>query len=269
MTFTNTSVGIIGLGFVGNAVRESYAFSYVDVKTVDPDPKKNTKYNYKDLLSCDAIFVCVPSPMKEDGSCDTSILEEVLSHYKDYQGVIISKVTAVPSVYKQLNKVYPNLVHAPEFLTASNAVRDYASATFAVIGGSVPAYVREAERIIRLGQEKLIDVHLCSIEEAALAKYVINSFLATKVVFMNEIKNLADRQGIDYANIVDIVQLDKRIGSTHLQVPGPDGQLGYGGACFPKDIRALLKYAESLDVNLTVIDTAAKKNTILRLTEPK
>ena len=269
MTFTNTSVGIIGLGFVGNAVLESYKLGFVDVKAVDPDPKKNTRYTYKDLLSCDAIFVCVPSPMKEDGSCDTSILEQVLSHYKDYQGVIISKVTAIPSVYRRLNQVYPNLVHAPEFLTASNAVRDYASATFAVIGGRVPAYTREAERIIRLGQQNLKEVHLCSIEEAALAKYVINSFLATKVIFMNEIKNLADKQGIDYTNVADIVRLDNRIGSTHLQVPGPDEQLGYGGACFPKDVSALLKYAESLDVNLNVIDIAAKKNILLRLTSSK
>lgn len=269
MTFTNTSIGIIGLGFVGNAILDSYVLGYADIKTVDTDPNKKTNYTYKDLLSCDAIFVCVPSPMKDDGSCDPSILENVLAHFKDYQGVIISKVTAVPSVYKRLNEMYPNLVHAPEFLTANNAVKDYARATFSVIGGRIPAYVREAERIIHLGQQNLKEVHLCSIEEAALAKYVINSFLATKVVFMNEIKMLAEKQGIEYANVAEIVRLDKRIGSTHLQVPGPDGYLGYGGICFPKDVSALLKYAESIDINLNVVDAAAKKNTMLRLTLPK
>lgn len=207
--------------------------------------------------------------MKPDGSCDAGILEDVLTHFKDYSGVIISKVTAVPSVYKQLNELYPNLVHAPEFLTAANANFEYANATFSVIGGRISAYVREAERIIRLGQTDLKEVHHCSIEEAALAKYVINSYLATKVVFMNEIKSLADNAGIEYSNVIDIIKLDHRIGNTHMKVPGPDGKLGYGGACFPKDVSALLKYAESLDTNLNIIDTANKKNILLRLTSSK
>jgi len=264
-----SSIGIVGLGYVGNAVFESYNFSAFNVKTLDTDPRKNTSHSYSDLMSCEAVFVCVPSPMNSNGSCNSSILEEVLSHFKDYEGVIISKVTALPSVYRKLNDEYPNLVHAPEFLTAHNAVNDYLESKFAIIGGKISAYVREAERIIRIGQHSLNDVQLCSIEEAALAKYAVNSFLATKVVFMNELKLLADADHIDYKRVADLIVSDKRIGMTHMNVPGPDGYLGFGGACFPKDVSALLKYAESNRSLLSVIDAANKKNIMLRLTEPK
>ena len=262
-------IGIVGLGYVGNAVREAYSFTLAEIRAVDIDPTKLANHTYKDLRNCDAVFICVPSPMSSDGSCDSSILESVLENLKDFHGVIISKVTATPDVYRKLNEQYINLVHVPEFLTAHNAYRDYISASFTIIGGKVPAFIREAERIIKFGQSHLKEVHFCKIEEAALVKYVINSFLATKVVFMNEIKALADNAGIDYDALAKMISSDYRIGPTHLRVPGPDGNLGFGGGCFPKDIQALLKFAENLNSNLSVIDTANKKNTMLRLTPPK
>jgi UDPglucose 6-dehydrogenase len=112
-------------------------------------------------------------------------------------------------------------------------------------------------------------VYHCSIGEASLAKYVINCFLATKVVFMNEIQQLATAAGLDYNRIAGMITHDPRIGCSHMKVPGPDGGFGFGGACFPKDTAALLKYAEDLSINLNTLDSAVKKNTLLRLTEPK
>jgi UDPglucose 6-dehydrogenase len=102
-----------------------------------------------------------------------------------------------------------------------------------------------------------------------MAKYTINTFLATKVVWMNELYQLCDAMNIDYNKVVAMASADRRIGSSHLRVPGPDGSFGFGGACFPKDTVALLKYAESLNIPLNVLDAAVKKNTLLRLTEPK
>ena len=264
-----SNVGIIGLGFVGGAISESLTLNLGNIIAVDP--AKGLTATPDELNSCDGIFVCVPSPQGDDGSCDTSILESVLSNLKSisYQGVIISKCTAPPLVYRRLQEQYPNLVHAPEFLTAANAVRDYANGTFCFIGGSVNAYVREAERIIRLSQTELKTVIHCTIEEAALAKYTINSFMSTKVVFMNEMYKLATELGCDYNQIANMVKLDKRIGSSHMQVPGPDGFFGFGGACFPKDTSALLKIAQEAGVDMQVLDAAVKKNMILRLTESK
>jgi UDPglucose 6-dehydrogenase len=264
-----SNVGIIGFGFVGGAISESFALNLVDIVAVDP--AKGLSATPDELNSCDGIFVCVPSPQGDDGSCDTSILESVLSNLKsiDYRGVIISKCTAPPLVYRRLQEQYPNLVHAPEFLTAANAVLDYANGTFCFIGGSVNAYVREAERLIRLSQTELKTVIHCTIEEASLAKYTINSFMSTKVVFMNEMYKLATELGCDYNQIANMVKSDKRIGSSHMQVPGPDGFFGFGGACFPKDTSALLKIAQEVGVDMQVLDAAVKKNMILRLTESK
>lgn len=259
-------IGIIGLGYVGGAIQASVdwpdAFFIID-------PLKGYNNTYQDLKEeTDGVFVCVPSPQGDDGSCNTEILESVLKELKavNYNGVIISKCTAPPNVYEKLNNEFPNLVHAPEFLTAANANKDYANGKFCIIGGSVMAYLREAERIIRQTQPSLGDnVRFCSIGEASLAKYTINSFLATKVTFMNELWGIAVASGLNYDTIVDMIKMDPRIGTSHMQVPGPDGYYGFGGACFPKDTAALLKYSESVGYKPTVLESAVVKNTILRL----
>jgi UDPglucose 6-dehydrogenase len=266
MIFNNPRIGIIGLGFVGDAIR--HAMSPFDLVLVDKDKLRGT-HTYSDLMNCEGIFVCVPTPMGNDGTCDISILEEVLSNLKNYTGVIISKCTAPPNMYARLNEFYPNLVHAPEFLTANNARLDYIDGRFAIIGGNVRAYRNEAERIIRMGQHQLGSVHHCTIEEAALTKYAINSFLAMKVVFMNEIYQLAQESDQDYNVIARMMTLDDRIGTSHMKVPGTDGQLGFAGMCFPKDTLALLKYAESMDVPMNVLDAVIKKNITLRLQSSK
>lgn len=265
-----TKVGIVGMGFVGGAIADAMEQGFVDLIVVDP--AKGYNKTYSDLLDCDGVFVCVPSPQDEDGTCDTSILEDVLSNLAklNYQGVVISKCTAPPDVYEQLNEIYPNLVHAPEFLTAANAKEDYINGKFAMIGGRVGVYQREAERLIRIGQNSLGDnVVYCTIGEASLAKYAINSFMSTKVVFMNELYQLAQAMNLSYDHVAAMVRMDHRIGSSHLRVPGPDGSFGFGGACFPKDTSAMLKFAEQYKVALNVLDAAVKKNTLLRLTEPK
>jgi UDPglucose 6-dehydrogenase len=264
--YVSEKIGIIGLGFVGGAIYDAMEWQ---VTTVVMDPAKGRNATYQEIKECSGIFICVPSPQDDDGTCDTSILEGVLANLKDYTGVIISKCTAPPDVYTRLNAEYPNLIHAPEFLTAANAIKDYVNGKFAFIGGSVGAYQREAERIIRMGQQHLESVYHCTIAEAALAKYAINSFMATKVVFMNELYNVAQAAGIDYNNIAHMIKADIRIGNSHMKVPGPDGQLGFGGACFPKDTSALLKYSEGIGEQMNVLDAAVKKNTLLRLTEPK
>ena len=265
-----TKVGIVGAGFVGSAIAEAMDHGFCGLTIVDP--AKGYNNTYQDLLDCDGVFVCVPSPQSDDGTCDTSILEDVLASLAkiNYQGVIISKCTAPPDIYEQLNDLYPNLIHAPEFLTAANAKSDYVNGKFAMIGGRVGIYQREAERLIRIGQGLLGDnvVH-CSIGEASLAKYTINCFMSTKVVFMNELYQLAQAMNLNYDNVAAMIKMDHRIGSSHLQVPGPDGSCGFGGACFPKDTSAMLKFAEQYNTPLNVLDAAVKKNTLLRLTEPK
>lgn len=266
-----TKIAIIGLGFVGNAIYKSLD-GWMSNNTITViDPAKGYNNTITDIKDFDAVFVCVPSPQGVDGTADTSILEHVLAElsHVDFSGVIISKVTAPPGVYQRLQDRYRNLVHAPEFLTAANAEADYISGRFSIIGGSVAAYRNEAERIIRMSQPSLNMVKHCTIQEAALAKYSINSFLATKVVFMNELADLSKELNCDWETMRRLISLDNRIGTSHTQVPGPDGAPGFGGMCFPKDTSALLKSAEQVGKTLSVLDTAVKTNLIIRLTEPK
>lgn len=263
-------IGIIGLGFVGSAIEAAYLGDpRLKIVTLDNDPKKECFGTYEELVDADAVFVCVPSPQSEDGSCDTGILSDVLSKLKNYHGVIISKSTAPPDVYESLQELHPNLVHAPEFLTAANAVKDYARGKLLIIGGKVLSYIREAERIIMIGQREIERTVYCSIGEAALIKYTINTFLATKVIFMNEMSNLAEKMGYQWSTIEQAITQDPRIGKSHTKVPGPDGYYGFGGACFPKDTAALLKFAESQNVSMNVLDAAVKKNIMIRLKNSK
>ena len=262
-----TKIAVIGLGFVGGTIHKSL-LDKPDLECIGIDPAKGFDVPYSTIKDAVGIFVCVPSPMNTDGSADVSILKNVLKDLKsiNYQGVIISKVTAPPDVYASLQYEFPNLVHSPEFLTAANAYHDYINGSFAIIGGDNKEYVNIADRLIHVSQPYLKKVMHCSIKEASLTKYAINSFLATKVLFMNEMATLSNATGCDWNNIKDLMQLDQRVGQSHMQVPGPDGHYGFGGYCFPKDTRALLFYADSIGVSMDVLDAAVKKNLLLRLT---
>jgi UDPglucose 6-dehydrogenase len=262
----NEKIGIIGMGFVGSAIHNVLDDGTIINLTII-DPAKGHNSTYQDIKNTEAVFVCVPTPGLENGNCDTSILEDVLAKLAevDYEGVIISKCTAPPATYELLNKKYKNLVHVPEFLTAANASRDLLNSTFAIIGGDVPAYRREAERFVKFTQPALKDIRYTSIGEAALTKYVINSYLATKVVFMNEIAKLAEAMGYEYDEIHRLVRMDERIGLSHTCVPGKDGTYGFGGHCFPKDTAALLSMSRELNTTMQVLEAAIKKNTFLRL----
>jgi UDPglucose 6-dehydrogenase len=256
-------VGIVGLGFVGGAIKHAYDLAGIEVVVIDPF--KGYMNSYRDIMDCDAVFVSVFSPQSEDGTCDTSALENVLGHLSEnhYNGVIISKVTAPPSTYQRLQEKHENLVHAPEFLTAANANNDYLNGEFIVVGGKGD-WVKKAHEVIIAGQKNVIDVSYTEIGEASLTKYAINCFLATKVSFMNELYNLCKTANLNFEAVKVSMSLDRRQGGSHFDVPGPDGKFGFGGACFPKDTSALLKYAESINANLGVLNTAVLVNKVIR-----
>lgn len=260
-------IGIVGIGYVGQAIYNCYTAKGFEVVTVDVDQNKSNG-TYQDLMSCKGVFVCVPSPDNGDGTCDTSILDTVLYLLKDYKNVIISKTTAPPDFYERMQTIYPNLVHVPEFLTAVNAYEDFTNQKNAIIGGYILSYQTEAERILKLSQP-IKNTIFCRIGEAALIKYMINSFLATKVIFMNEAAALANALGYDWKNLYKMLDLDSRVGQGHAQVPGPDGQYGFGGMCFPKDTAAMIQFAKKTGIEMDVLKTAVKKNLLLRLQKPK
>lgn len=260
------SLGIIGMGYVGQAVAAAYKDKVNSLICYDIDSSKGSD-QFKSLFKAEAIFVCVPSPANVDGSCNGQILKETLDKLSSYKRLIISKTTATPDIYEKLGHNFDNLVYVPEFLTARNSILDYTNETSAIVGGSDSDYKNLATNIIKIGQSKITRIHLCDIKEAAFVKYVENCFLATKVVFMNEMAQLAQQCNLSWDTIAVLLQKDPRVGLSHCRVPGHDGQLGFGGHCFPKDTMAFLNYAASMKSELSLLSLAVEKNQHLRQNE--
>jgi len=254
-------IGLFGLGYVGSAVFHTHRNQEIVVR----DPKLGNKSSSLDeIYSCDAVYICVPTPMLETGKCDDSYVKSVLEELKDYKKVIICKSTVPPGVYSKLQQIYPNLVHAPEFLTAANAIADYENSTWVLIGGN-KEYCTHAKKIIELSTIKATEYCFTSIETASLFKYMANSFMATKVTFMNDLFHLAKTVGVDWNEIKNLSRNDPRLGISHWDVPGPDGLFGYGGACFPKDVAAIIYHGNEVDAPQNLLKSVQNLNDQHRL----
>jgi len=257
-------VGIIGYGYVGSAV----AASYPDDKIMINDPKYpiRSKSIKKLKEKCQAIFVCVPTPQSDTGECDASILDRVLAKLEGYQGIVVAKSTAGPEIYAELEQRYElKLAHVPEFLTQARAKYDYVNPHKIVVG--CREEIRQAVTDVLMNSAVNFDrvnIEYCSIQEASFFKYLANTQLAIKVIVNNEYADLAKRLGVKWDRVVDIARTDYRLGATHWSVPGPDGERGFGGACFPKDTAALSYIAEEHGIDLSVLNAVIEKNKTYR-----
>jgi len=253
-------IGILGLGYVGSAV----AHSHRNQELIIRDPKLGIdSATIEEIKQCNAIYVCVPTPMSEDGHCDSSYVEDVLHEIADYRNVIICKSTVPPGVYLKLQEQYPNIVHAPEFLTAANAIQDYESSTWVLIGGN-QQFSEQARDIIKVSTIEAKSYHLTNIATASLFKYMANAFMATKVTFMNDLYHLANAVGVNWNEIKQVAKNDPRLGTSHWDVPGPDGKFGYGGACFPKDVSAIIKHGADIGTPQQLLQAVESINNLHR-----
>jgi len=243
-------IGIIGYGFVGKAIANAHDQSKILIN----DPKFDKSASIEEIKNnTDWIYVSVPTPMSGSGEIDTSILESVLDSLEGYTGLVISKCTALPSYYINAKKHYKfKIIHVPEFLTAANANADYMTPNMIVMGGDIADCQYYKDIVVNADNTNTLSTKFIAtdIGTASAMKYYANSFLATKVVFNNQFAEWCTKQGIDWNNLASINKLDKRLGNTHWDVPGPDGMFGYGGYCFPKDVSALThsEHNESLSL---------------------
>ena len=259
------TIGIIGLGYVGTAVSSGMKSCYV-IETYDKN-KSSSCHNVKELCSkTKTIFVCVPTPMKNTGECDTSIVESVLEELNENcsEHLVILKSTVPPTTTAKFNEKYTNfsIVFNPEFLTEANYIKDFVCCNRVILGGTKEATVKAAEIYYKRFPSKAIVE--TTFETAEMVKYVANTFLATKVSFANEIKQVCDKIDVNYNNLITFSRLDDRLGNSHWAVPGPDGQLGFGGSCFPKDVNALISFMKQLNINPTVLQAVWNKNIEVR-----
>ena len=155
----------------------------------------------------------------------------------------------------------------PEFLTEANYILDFKYQPLIVIGtdhDGLYNIIYDLYYDFNLKVNNNSQIVSGRTNEVEMFKYVANCFLATKVTFLNEIYQLCEATGIDYNNVANLAKMDKRLGSSHWRVPGPDGKLGFGGSCFPKDSNALAHFADSVGSPLWLITEALYINSNIR-----
>jgi UDPglucose 6-dehydrogenase len=263
-------IGIVGRGFVGGAMYENFKDCF-EVAVWDSVEEKRTLNSFESFVDwSDIIFVCVPTPMKENGQCDVSIVEDVVAKIAnlDRRKYVVIKSTVTPGTTERLAELHNMVIgFNPEFLTEANSYNDFRYQPLIILGSDNTGLGTVMAQLYYEFNAKVDNVaHVIqrSTKEAELFKYLANCFLATKVIFANEFKRLCDKSNVDYGRIAEIAVLDKRLGHTHWRVPGPDGQYGFGGSCFPKDTSALIAYADEVGTALWMLTEATYINEEIR-----
>jgi nucleotide sugar dehydrogenase len=266
------TIGIIGQGFVGSAVREGME-NHFNVIAFDKDPNKfsNSKSIFEVVENTDMTFLCVPTPMKKSGECDLGIISSALNEISSCVSalnkdgyIVVIKSTIPPGTTENLNQIFTKLdiVFNPEFLTEANAVNDYLNQNRIIVGGERPGSTK-VKQIFAKAFPK-VPIIKTSSTIAETIKYVTNTFLAMKVSYANEIYSLCQGLGIDYDKVIEYARYDDRLGNSHWSVPGPDGHMGYGGSCFPKDTQALIYLAKELNSPYTMLQSSWDVNLRVR-----
>lgn len=307
------SIGVIGQGFVGGSLttvfteRGETVFVYDKAGKISPGGinkfvRKETDQVvipssiHEFVNACEGTsgfsgvyFVCVPTPMYEDGSPDTSIVEDVLDlvssapYLSDSpERVAVIKSTVPPGSTERWNKMFNDrglhVVFNPEFLTEANAVNDMREQNRIVLGGPRP-HINTVRNVFQRAFPK-VPIIKTSSTTAEMVKYVTNCLLSVKVSFANEVSQICealDKDGlnIDYDKVVEYAKFDRRLGESHWSVPGPvpthDGRYvrGFGGHCFPKDINALMSVARQYGIEPRVMQASWDKNLEVRPPEDR
>lgn len=268
----NNKVGIIGCGFVGSSLREGLK----DSNEINVFDKYNTELstvsNLQELVDVsDIIFICLPTPMKKTGECDTTLVEETVHSVAGMSGdtrkVVVIKSTVPPGTTKRLQqstKGNCSVIFNPEFLTEANHIEDFKNQKRIILGGDGCKEALTQVKSMYMKQFPTVPYVLCGSLEAELTKYFCNCFLATKVSFANEMKQFCDALGADYERVVESSVYDDRVGKSHLAVPGPDGRRGFGGSCFPKDVNALIFSMKEEGIDPVLLSSVWQKNLEVR-----
>lgn len=264
-------IGIIGRGFVGGAVQFGFSANTgcdAEVRVYDKDPNRSLNTLEEVVNESDFIFLSVPTPANPDGSVNLDIVDEALSSVNEVikkDNIILLRSTMTPGSTEKFQKKYPQLklVFNPEFLTERSAKFDFINQSRYVLGGN-PKHTAEVANMYRWRFGKSISIVETNTATAELIKYMNNCFFATKVSFMNEMKLVSDACDADWESAVDGFIRDGRIGHSHLNVPGHDGKLGFGGVCFPKDILAMIDLGKILGLEMHTLKGAWKTNLEVR-----
>ena len=262
------NIGIIGNGFVGAATVSGFSL-HANVRIYDVNPKLSIDTLEDTVCKSDFIFICVPTPMSLDtGRIDLTIIRNVFDNIIKLNtrndNIFIIKSTVIPGTIEELISLYPtlNIIFSPEFLTERNSKLDFINANRIILGGE-NSLLDRTELMLR-DRFPHTPILKTDVGTAQFIKYMCNCFFAAKISFMNEMKQGADKLNINWKDAINGFLLDGRIGNSHIDVPGHDGQLGFGGKCFPKDINAFINLFNDIGVEPNVMKAAWDKNIEIR-----
>lgn len=233
------------MGFVGGTTAKVLE----KIHEIIPYDKYKEPYTNPDKLSeAEVVFICVPTPMKPSGEIDYSAIHNSMNTLvsatlrNEKKPLVVIRSTAVSGTTKNLEKIYPfNFAFNPEFLREKHALADMEETNRIVIGAE---HKEDFEKVKGIYKPFFPDAKFMHVDTktAEMIKYAANVFLTSQVAIANEIFQICRATGIDYNTVKESILLDKRIGR-NIDVPGPDGDLGFGGKCFPKDLNALIYLA--------------------------
>ena len=236
-------VGIIGVGFVGKAVRHGLTRIGHEISLYDI---KMPETSLKDVLDAATVFISVPTPPLPSGACDTSIVEQVVSELASakYRGLVVIKSTVEPGTTDRLAKKHPQLriAFCPEFLRERAMYVDFVENHDVCIIGT---YTKEDAELLRETHDPLPKQYaFVSPLEAELAKYFMNTFNALRIVYANQFYDVCKAIGADYKKVKNAITKHRSVQDVYLDCN--ENYRGFGGSCLPKDTSAFAKFVEKI-----------------------
>jgi UDPglucose 6-dehydrogenase len=264
-------IGVVGNGYVGGAISHGFSPASTgkcEVKVYDKIPERSLNTLDETVNDSDFVFVSVPTPMDKNGNISLKLIYKVFDEINDVNkkqnNIIILKSTVIPGTTEMLQEKFPelNIVFNPEFLTEKSSRLDFINQDRVILGGD-KLYT---SKVSELFNERFKYCHIIQTDykTAEMIKYFSNVFFAVKVSFANEMKQMCDTIGADWETALEGFVADGRVSDSHLNVPGPDGKMGFGGSCFPKDINAIISFAKSVGVDVNTIKGAWETNLKVR-----
>jgi UDPglucose 6-dehydrogenase len=251
-------IGVIGRGHVGRNVIARFGTTN---EIVSFDLALDTVYPKAALAECAFVMICVDTPSTANGSANVSNVESAIAQLPAVNVVIRS--TVPPGTTSRIAATtglticfWPEYVGETTFV-GSSWDRFSSAEPFAIIGGEPDARRQIIDLIVPvLGPD--VQIFQCRAEEAELVKYMENSYLASKVIFVNEFRELSDNLGLDWNTVREGWLLDPRVERDH--TGAFVGQRGYAGKCLPKDVASILNFAESRGIDLTMLAAVQESN---------
>ena len=258
------TISILGLGFVGSAMKQSFEEKNIDVLCYDKFKKIG---NLEKCLESTIMFLCLPTKYNEkECNYELDAIYETCDFLKNmnYSGIVVIKSTVIPTTTYNLRKKYTNLnfIHNPEFLSAKTAYIDFHNQTHIVIGKTNENY-KELEDFYKEHYPNA-NISICSSNESESMKIFCNTFYSVKIQFFNELYILCNKINCDYDTIKDLMIKNNWINPMHTDVPGNDGKLSYGGYCFPKDTNALLSFMIRNNSSCQILEACVRERNKMR-----